>query len=158
MIQRKNSPNLTVRAKIFFDAAARMVLNERLDILNIPFHARDLGMDMQQESDHRDSPGTDVGMLAGLANVENHECWNEFYRLYSKSILLTAAKAGLTQSEAEDVLQKTMMDVTKNIGTFTRRRAGSFRRWLTQLAAWRAADCVRRRDKCLENRAHLSGE
>jgi RNA polymerase sigma-70 factor (ECF subfamily) len=59
-----------------------------------------------------------------------------------------AVKAGLTDAEAQEVVQETVIAVAKNIGQFkTDRACGSFSAWLMQLTRWRIADQFRQRGK-----------
>src|SRR5262249_48183070 len=55
-----------------------------------------------------------------------------------------ARKAGLTDAEADEVAQETLISVAKKIGEFKHAgNRGSFRAWLYQQARWRIADQFR---------------
>jgi len=57
-----------------------------------------------------------------------------------------ARKSGLTQTEAEEVVQETVICVAKNIQKFKRDpKRGSFKGWLCNLTRWRIADQLRKR-------------
>jgi RNA polymerase sigma-70 factor (ECF subfamily) len=57
-----------------------------------------------------------------------------------------ALKAGLTEYEAEEVLQETMLSVSKNIPDFEYDPAkGKFKGWLLKLTHWRIKDQFRKR-------------
>ena len=55
-------------------------------------------------------------------------------------------KAGLTQVEAQEVVQETVIAVAKNIANFKRdSQRGSFKAWLMHQTRWRIADQFRKR-------------
>src|SRR5439155_24536274 len=55
-------------------------------------------------------------------------------------------KAGLTEVEAQEVVQETVISVCRNIGNFRATpEAGSFKGWLLQLTRWRITDQLRKR-------------
>ncbi len=56
-----------------------------------------------------------------------------------------ALKAGLTESEAEEVVQETVVSVAKQMPTFRYDQAGSFKGWLLQITRRRIADQFRKR-------------
>jgi RNA polymerase sigma-70 factor (ECF subfamily) len=71
-----------------------------------------------------------------------------FFDAYWRLIYSVALKAGLTQVEAEEVVQETVICVAKNIQKFKRdRRLGSFKGWLCNLTRWRIADQLRKRTR-----------
>ena len=51
---------------------------------------------------------------------------------------------GLTDAEAQDVVQETVITVSKNITKYER-AAGSFKGWLLHITRWRIADQFRKR-------------
>ncbi len=66
--------------------------------------------------------------------------------MYENLVRGVAIKSGLSQAEAEDVVQETMMGVAKNIGTFKYDPAVcSFKTWLLNLTRWRITDQLRKR-------------
>jgi RNA polymerase sigma-70 factor (ECF subfamily) len=57
-----------------------------------------------------------------------------------------AVQAGLTESEAQDAVQETIISVAKDIQKFKRDRdLGSFKGWLRNITRWRIADQLRKR-------------
>lgn len=94
-----------------------------------------------------DSLATRASLLGRLKNWEDAQSWEEFTRIYSRLIRAVALKAGLTESEAKDVEQETLLCVAKTIHTFESNPArGTFKSWLFNLTRWRIADHFRRRD------------
>ena len=62
-----------------------------------------------------------------------------------------ALKSGLTRTEAEEVVQETIICVAKHIQKFKRDpQRGSFKGWLCNLTRWRIADQLRKRTGLLQ--------
>jgi RNA polymerase sigma-70 factor (ECF subfamily) len=73
--------------------------------------------------------------------------WQEFFDTYWKLIYSAVRKSGLTDVEAQEVVQETVITVAKNIDKLKYDRAvGSFKGWLLQIARWRIADQFRKRE------------
>ena len=87
------------------------------------------------------SPGlipTRASLLKRLPNLEDQASWNEFFNIYWKLIYGVARKAGLTDVEAQDVVQETMVSVIKHILTFKMTgRSATFKAWLLNITRWR---------------------
>src|SRR5213594_3660110 len=82
-----------------------------------------------------------------LANWDDRERWQEFFATYSKLIYSAARQSGLTDAEAQEVVQETIITVAKNIGKLKYDPAvGSFKGWLLQITRWRIADQFRKRE------------
>lgn len=71
--------------------------------------------------------------------------WREFFDAYWKLIYKVALKSGLTDAEAQEVVQETVISVAKGIDKFKTDRPGSFKGWLLQITRWRIADQFRKR-------------
>jgi len=76
--------------------------------------------------------------------------WEDFFATYRLTILAYAQRKGLNRSEADDVLQETMMSLMKAFesGFVYDRNKGRFRGFLHQKVRWRIADAIRRKGKC----------
>ncbi len=73
--------------------------------------------------------------------------WQQFFDTYSKLIYSAATKSGLTDTEAQEVVQETVITVAKNINKLKYDPAiGSFKGWLLQITRWRIADQFRKRE------------
>jgi len=82
-----------------------------------------------------------------LANWDDQRRWQDFFDTYWKLIYSAAQKSGLTDTEAQEVVQETVITVAKKIGKLRYDPAlGSFKGWLLQITRWRIADQFRRRD------------
>jgi RNA polymerase sigma-70 factor (ECF subfamily) len=85
-------------------------------------------------------------LLSRLKDADNHESWREFFDTYWKLIYSAATRAGLSDAEAQDVVQETIISVCRNIGTFEYdAEIGSFKGWLLKLTRWRILDQLRKR-------------
>src|SRR5213594_4866909 len=82
-----------------------------------------------------------------LANWDDRKRWQEFFDTYWKLIYSAARKSGLTDAEAQEVVQETVITVAKNIDKLRYDPAvGSFKGWLLQITRWRTADQFRKRE------------
>src|ERR1041385_7606531 len=89
---------------------------------------------------------TRASLIARLKNWQDHSSWQDFFDTYWKLIYGIARKSGLTEPEAQDVVQETMVSVAKHMPTFKYGPAiGSFKAWLLTLTRWRIADQLRKR-------------
>jgi RNA polymerase sigma factor (sigma-70 family) len=83
-----------------------------------------------------------------LANWDDQGRWQEFFDTYWKLIYSAAQKSGLTDAEAQEVVQETVITVAKKIDKLRYDRArGSFKGWLLQITRWRIADQFRKRGR-----------
>jgi len=89
---------------------------------------------------------TRYSLLSRLENWDDWESWKSFFDTYWHLIYSIAIKSGLTEAEAQDVVQETIISVANNIQKFERdRRHGSFKGWLRNLTRWRIVDQLRKR-------------
>ena len=92
---------------------------------------------------------TRYSLLSRLQNWDDRDSWKDFFDTYWRLIYAVALKSGLTEAEAQDVVQETIISVAKNIQKFKRdRKLGSFKGWLRNLTRWRIADQLRKRTRC----------
>ncbi|MFO1512063.1 MAG: sigma-70 family RNA polymerase sigma factor [Verrucomicrobiota bacterium] len=89
---------------------------------------------------------TRYSLLSRLQNWDDQESWRVFFDTYWRFIYSMARKSGLTEAEAADVVQETVICVAKDIDKFKLdRKLGSFKGWLRNLTRWRIADQLRKR-------------
>jgi len=104
---------------------------------------------MSGKHDHTpgdDSLATRASLLGRLKNWEDARSWEEFTQTYSRLIHAVALKSGLSESEASDVEQETLLCVARTIHEFESNPGrGTFKSWLFNLTRWRVADQFRRR-------------
>ena len=85
-------------------------------------------------------------LLARLKDWNDQESWKRFFDTYWKLIYSAALKSGLTESEAEEVVQETVLSVAKTMPGFKYDpSACSFKTWLLHLTRKRIADQFRKR-------------
>ena len=91
---------------------------------------------------------TRLSLLSRLKDWQDETSWKVFFDTYWKLIYNAAIKAGLSDAEAQDVVQETVISVFKTIPGFQYKAAGgSFKHWLLQLTAWRIGDQFRNRQR-----------
>ncbi len=91
-------------------------------------------------------------LLSRLKDWNDQESWKVFFDTYWKLIYGTAARAGLSDAEAQDVVQETVISVMKTIPSFQYdTNIGSFKAWLMRLTGWRIVDQVRKRKREAEH-------
>lgn len=91
---------------------------------------------------------TRASLLSRLKNWDNQEGWRDFFNTYWKLLYSVALKRGLTEQEAQDVVQETIISVAKTMSGFQYNPARcSFKGWLRHLTDKRIADQFRRRKK-----------
>jgi RNA polymerase sigma factor (sigma-70 family) len=92
---------------------------------------------------------TRYSLLSRLKNWEDQTSWRDFFDTYWRLIYEVALKAGLHETEAQEVVQETVIAVAKNIGAFRAQpEHGSFKAWLLHQTRWRIADQFRKRQVC----------
>ncbi len=85
-------------------------------------------------------------LLSRLKNWEDQESWRDFFDTYGRLIYRMARRAGLSDAEAQDALQETLISVARQMPDFKYDQAlGSFKGWLSQVTRWRIADQLRKR-------------
>lgn len=92
------------------------------------------------------SIATRESLLERLRGIDNQSSWQEFFDIYWRLIYGFAIKAGLTDDEAQDVVQDTVLSVARNLAGFEYNRAKcAFKTWLLNLTRWRIVDQLRKR-------------
>ena len=85
-------------------------------------------------------------LLSRLKDWDNQDSWRDFFNTYWRLIYDFAAKAGLDDADAQDVVQETVVSVAKQMQGFKYDPAcGSFKAWLMQVTRRRIADRLRKR-------------
>lgn len=97
---------------------------------------------------------TRQSLLERLKDLGNQEDWRRFFDTYWRLIHATAVKAGLTETEAEEVVQDVMIAAARKLPEFTYRPGkDSLKGWLLAVTRWKVNDQYRKR-----RRAHASGK
>jgi len=89
---------------------------------------------------------TRASLLSRIKNWEDRESWQDFFDTYWRLIYSTARKAGLSDAEAQDIVQETVISVAKNVEGFKYDPAVcSFKSWMLQLTRWRIINQLKKR-------------
>ena len=92
------------------------------------------------------SLGTRASLLLRLRDWGNEGSWQDFYDTYWRLIYHVGIKAGLTDAEAQDTVQETVLAVAKNIKAFQYDTLRcSFKSWLLLITRQRIIWQLRRR-------------
>jgi len=103
------------------------------------------GQEMNEEEEKELLP-TRASLLSRLRDSGQDGSWREFFDLYWKLIYNASRKRGLTETEAEEVVQETMISLMKEMPVFRYDpKKGSFKSWLMHICYRRIADQVRKR-------------
>jgi len=93
-----------------------------------------------------DSIPTRQSLLVRLKDCGDQESWREFFDTYWRLIHATALKAGLTDTEAQEVVQEVMIAAAKKMPEFTYDPGkDSLKGWLLAVTRWKVADQFRKR-------------
>jgi RNA polymerase sigma factor (sigma-70 family) len=93
-----------------------------------------------------DLAATRSSLVGRLKKWDDQESWQVFFDTYWKLIYTVAIRAGLSDAEARDAVQETILAVAKAVKDFEYDRSkGSFRGWLMRWASWRIKDQFRKR-------------
>lgn len=85
-------------------------------------------------------------LLSRLNNWDDQEAWRAFFDTYWKLIYNAAIRAGLSDAEAQDVVQETVIGISRKIPEFVYDPLkGSFKTWLMRQTTWRIAGQLRKR-------------
>ncbi|MFG0329038.1 MAG: RNA polymerase sigma factor [Phycisphaerales bacterium] len=85
-------------------------------------------------------------LLAAITDRADRSSWSEFYSRYAPLIFTIARRQGLSQDDAEEVVQLVMMAVTKGIERYDPSR-GSFRSWLLAVSYNKVRDVIAARSR-----------
>jgi RNA polymerase sigma factor (sigma-70 family) len=85
-------------------------------------------------------------LISRLRNWDDHASWQEFFDTYWKLIYAVALKSGLSNTEAEEVVQETVISIAKKMPSFEYDPAKcSFKGWLKHVTRLRIIDQFRKR-------------
>jgi RNA polymerase sigma-70 factor (ECF subfamily) len=89
---------------------------------------------------------TRPSLLGRLKEGDDADAWQEFYRVYGKLVRDFAIRAGLTDAEADDVVQETAIGVARNLPGFSYDpKVCRFKTWLLNQTSWRIKNQLKRR-------------
>lgn len=91
---------------------------------------------------------TRQSLLQRLKDLDNQEDWRRFFDTYWRLIHATAIRAGLTETETEEVIQEVMIAAAKKLPQFTYRPGkDSLKGWLLAVTRWKVNDQYRKRHR-----------
>lgn len=111
---------------------------------------------MREYSVMNGTPPTDLAptrrsLLTRLKNWDNQDSWREFFDTYWRLIYSFAIRSGLGDTEAQEVVQETLISVASELKGFKYDPArGSFKSWLLLITRRRVADQMRKRYRARE--------
>ena len=89
---------------------------------------------------------TRQSLLGRLKSWDDQESWRDFLEIYGKLLYGLGRKSGLSDAEAQDALQETLLAVAKEMPRFEYNPAlGSFKGWLLEVARRRIVNQFRKR-------------
>src|SRR5262245_61026830 len=90
-------------------------------------------------------------LLDRMRDWDDQASWRDFFNTYWKFIYGVAIKSGLSDSEAEDVVQETVLSIAKKMPEYVYDPARcSFKGWLMHVIRLRIADQLRRRQPAFQ--------
>src|SRR5258705_10918684 len=101
------------------------------------------GHDLFMPEDDAELIPTRASLIDRLKNWQDQASWQEFFDIYWRLIYGIARKSGLTESEAEDVVQETMAAEGKQMARFTDDAIiGSIKCWVLNMKRGRGVDQI----------------
>jgi RNA polymerase sigma-70 factor (ECF subfamily) len=106
------------------------------------------GWMLYMSADAEKSTVTSLSLLERLKDWSQQTAWREFDHDYAPLLRNVECKAGLSDAEAKDVAQQTLIVVAQKIGAFQHNgNRGAFRAWLFRQLRWRIVDQFRLRER-----------
>lgn len=87
-------------------------------------------------------PATELRLIQRMADAADHSAWTTFVERYRAPIRRTALRAGLTETDAEEVVQRTFIAVHRSLASY-RPHLSRFRTWLGGIVRNRIHEVVR---------------
>ena len=89
---------------------------------------------------------TRMTLLSRLRDWDDRESWQEFFDMYWRLIYTTATRSGLSDAEAQDVVQEVLVGASKSMPKFKYDpEAGSFKGWLVCITKRKIANQFKKR-------------
>ena len=89
---------------------------------------------------------TRLSLLSRLRDWDDRESWEDFFNTYWKLLYNVARQSGLSDDEAQEAVQETIIAVSKQMPEFRYNpNKGSFKGWLLKTTPWRISDQFRKR-------------
>jgi RNA polymerase sigma factor (sigma-70 family) len=99
-------------------------------------------------TDEPSSLKTRPSLLNRLKSGDDDESWQDFYRIYGKLVRDFAIQAGLTDTEADEVMQETAIAMSRHLPEYRYDpKVCRFKTWLLNQTSWRIKDQFKKRKK-----------
>jgi RNA polymerase sigma factor (sigma-70 family) len=99
-------------------------------------------------TDEPSSIQTRPSLLNRLKSGDDAESWQAFYRIYGKLVRDFAIQAGLTSTEADEVVQETAIAMARHLPEYRYDpKVCRFKTWLLNQTSWRIKDQFKKRKK-----------
>jgi len=96
--------------------------------------------------DEPSSIRTRPSLLGRLKAGDDSQSWDEFYRIYGKLVRDFALQAGLSATEADEVVQETVIATSRHLpGYQYDPKKCRFKTWLLNQTSWRIKDQLKKR-------------
>ncbi len=90
-------------------------------------------------------------LLVRLKDLDNQQAWQEFFDVYWTLLFNFARRAGLNESDAEEVVMDTVETVARKIEDFEyNRQTGRFKSWLLTIVRFKLGDRFRKKKRQAE--------
>ena len=91
---------------------------------------------------------TRSSLIQRLKATINGESWEEFFHTYWELIYNVARRAGLSEADAQDIVQETILKVHNNLDRFEyNRKRGTFKGWLRTVTRSRLNDFFKKQQR-----------
>ena len=91
---------------------------------------------------------TRSSLIQRLKATINGESWEEFFYTYWELIYNVARRAGLSEADAQDIVQETILKVHKSLDRFEyNRKRGTFKGWLRTVTRSRLNDFFKKQQR-----------
>lgn len=98
------------------------------------------------------NPATRESLILRLRDPRDHLAWEKFVLLYGPLIRRVALGVGVTEDDALEIAQETLISVARSIDRFeTTRGPGTFRGWLARLTRNQTLSRLRKRGLAKES-------
>ena len=102
---------------------------------------------------------TRASLIERLRDRDDRDSWREFFDRYWKLVYGLAIKSGLTAEEAEEVVQETMVAISRNLDDYEYKpQECSFKSWIFKMTKWRIIDQIRKRPPAFIKSARSNSE
>ena len=91
---------------------------------------------------------TRSSLIQRLKATINGESWEEFFHTYWELIYNVARRAGLSEADAQDIVQETILKIHKSLDHFEyNRKRGTFKGWLRTVTRSRLNDFFKKQQR-----------